>query len=607
MQSMPACWQTFSRRLTAGLRSVLPAWSCALVLGLLFSSWGCAPVYRPPQRSDLFRVQPLPAESALPLDQAVNPYPQFGQLAPPEPASDVAAGGQANAAPQRPLGLEEALQMGLANTGVIRVLDGGGNTVAAGTFYDPDIAEARFRATLAAFDPTLSSAVYSNWINLPPEAVFGPGLAEPTKRDELGFVAALSKPWATGTETRVAYNPPLGYLYLPLGTTSFNPLYTSNTEFSVRQPLLKGAGLAVNKAPIRISQLRRDQVLYETKQAAMASVRSVTEAYLDLYAATAAARAIDEVVPLLERVVHIEQERMAAQRSVRADVAKVESQLRAVRQQGIEAHSAVVQRELKLRNLLGLPPTDGALLTPQTEPLTAPIAVDVAATSTTAMQERPDLIRQRLAVRSREVELLAAKNLGLPQLDAVGLYRWNGVGEQLGDSLDQMFGTQYSDWQTSMTLTVPLGRRAAAAGIRAATVQLCREKALLQQSTHAALHQINALAQEAEYTYRLYGEAAARLQANAEWLDGAKIRYENPPPAGDGRDWLLAALNDYLLALRSQADAATDAQTLLARYNGALARLSEAKGTILNDFNVAWSLSEGVDPVTGSPYGDGVR
>jgi len=66
-------------------------------------------------------------------------------------------------------------------------------------------------------------------------------------------------------------------------------------------------------------------------------------------------------------------------------------------------------------------------------------------------------------------------------------------------------------------------------------------------------------------------------------------------------------LNDYLLALRSQADAATDAQTLLARYNGALARLSEAKGTILNDFNVVWSLSEGVDPVTGSPYGDAVR
>ena len=37
---------------------------------------------------------------------------------------------------------------------------------------------------LAAFDPYVSSSLYANWINLPPDAVFGPGLAEPTKRDE---------------------------------------------------------------------------------------------------------------------------------------------------------------------------------------------------------------------------------------------------------------------------------------------------------------------------------------------------------------------------------------------------------------------------------------
>jgi hypothetical protein len=38
--------------------------------------------------------------------------------------------------------------------------------------------------------------------------------------------------------------------------------------------------------------------------------------------------------------------------------------------------------------------------------------------------------------------------------------------------------------------------------------------------------------------------------------------------------------------LRSQADAAADAQAFLARYNSMLARLSEAKGTILGDSDV---------------------
>jgi hypothetical protein len=65
---------------------------------------------------------------------------------------------------------------------------------------------------------------------------------------------------------------------------------------------------------------------------------------------------------------------------------------------------------------------------------------------------------------------------------------------------------------------------------------------------------------------------------------------ENPPPSGD--DWLLAATNDYLTALRSQADAANDAQTFLARYNGLLARLNEAMGTILGDNDIELDSEE---------------
>ncbi|MCE9604984.1 MAG: TolC family protein [Planctomycetia bacterium] len=562
-----------------------------VVIASLLLQIGCAPTYKPPKRSDYFRAEPLAVEQTPPLHQGFDPYrvadPPIGAETPTMPVPPVVGNGG-----ERPLSLEEAIRFGLGNSGVVRVLDGSGGSVAAATLYDPELADARARIPLAAFDPYVTSSVYSNWINLPPNAVFGPGLAEPTKRDELGFTAALAKPWITGGESRIAYNPPLGYLYLPLGTTSFNPLYTSNTEFSLRQPLLKGAGIDVNKAPIRIAHLQRDQTLYETKQAAMAAVRSITEAYWDLHASTAAAKAIEEVIPLLERVVQIEQERFAAQRSVRADVAKVESQLRAVRQQGIQARSAVVQRELRLRNLLGLPPSDGTCLVLTSQPLQAPATLDMQASTATAMELRPDLIRQRLAVRTRETALLAAKNAGLPQLDAVALYRWNGVGNQLGDALQEMYGTQYTDWQTSMTFTMPLGRRAAAAGIRSAAIQLSREQALLRQATHSAIHQINSLTQEAEYTYRLYAEANARLLANVDWLGGAKIRYENPPPAGESTDWLLAATNDYLSALRSQADAATDTQTFLARYNALLARLNEARGTILTDYGVEWERGE---------------
>jgi outer membrane protein TolC len=576
---------TRRHRLSRGLRD-RNAMRTLLILLLTVQMSGCAPVYRTPKKVDLFRVQP--SKSEAPDQPIVEPkgVPLPDVPPPVDPSEMGSASFEPNAASQeRPLSLEEAIRISLSNSGVVRVLSGSDVTATAATPYDPHIADARLRAAMAVFDPVLTSAVYSNWIDQPPDSVFGPGLAEPTSRDEAGLTGAVSKPWLSGGETRIGYNPPLGYLYIPNPSSgSLNPLYTSNLEFVARQPLLKGAGFGVNKAPIRIAQIRRDQSALETRQAVMASVRSVTEAYWELFAARNAAQVLNEVVPLLQRVAEIEHERMAAQRSVRADVAKAHSELHAVRLQLVELRGAVVQRELRLRNLLGLPPTDGCQIIPTSQPMQAPVGFDPAASIATAQENRPDLLRQQLAVRTRENELVVAKNAGLPQLDAAALYRWNGVGNALDDSLSQMFGTQYQDWQTSMTLSMPLGRRAGAAGIRAATLQLARERAMMQQALHAASHQITSLIQEAAYAHELFSEADARWQANTVWLEGSRIRYENPPPSGD--DWLLAATNDYLLAVRSQADAARSAQSYLSRYNALLARINEARGTILFDANL---------------------
>jgi len=89
------------------------------------------------------------------------------------------------------------------------------------------------------------------------------------------------------------------------------------------------------------------------------------------------------------------------------------------------------------------------------------------------------------------------------------------------------------------------------------------------------------------YLYGQYREADQRLRAADDWLQGARLRYRNPLPiGGDGQNWLLQYLNDYLLALRFRTDSATDAAALLASYNAQLARLEEVKGTLLNYFDI---------------------
>ena len=484
----------------------------------------------------------------------------------------------------RELRLRDAIQCSLSKSDVVMTLESGGVQIDGATHYDPKIEWARSDAARAGFDPKLSASYFGTQVNEPPDSFFGPGISLNTRRDEGDFLASISKPWATGATTSVGYLPPLGYLYFPNGVNNqFNPIYSSSLAFEARQPLLRGAGTKVNLAPLRIAQLRAEQSLWEVKQATLAQVRSVEEAYWDLQAALVTLDAMEFVLPLVTEVVRIERYRAQSERATRADVARATIQSDQFQQQRLRARNGVVEKELRLRNLMGLEVVDGVRLVPVDLPTRESFTLDHAAAVANAIEHRPDLVRQRLGVRIREMEYDIARNGLKPQLDLRAIYRTSGNGQQLDDSLQLMSDFQYSTWTLGLMFSIPLGNRAAKANLRAEEQQLFRERALLRQATQNISFRLMDMIREAETTFAEYELALRRVQNTQEWLRAARIRFSNPPPAGGSQDWLLLALYDYQAALRQQIDATTDAGLLLARYNTQLARIEEAQGILLEN------------------------
>jgi outer membrane protein TolC len=248
--------------------------------------------------------------------------------------------------------------------------------------------------------------------------------------------------------------------------------------------------------------------------------------------------------------------------------------------------SRVMAAELRLRNLMGLPPADGWNLIPTTPPNSQLFEIDTMLALDDALANQPDLVRQRLNIAIRQKELVVAQNGLLPQLDFEALYRMNGLGENLGDALGQMYSNAYADWQLGATFAVPLGRRQAQANLRATELTFARERAMLEQARFTTAHQLGDVLRQIRLDFEQYQEAAQRLKAADEWLSGARVRYQHPLPVGDGQNWLFQFLNDYLLAVRARTDAATDAATLLAGYNADLVRLEQVKGTLLGRYGI---------------------
>ncbi len=456
------------------------------------------------------------------------------------------------------------------------------------TIYDPAISETQVQAALAAFDTTLETSMFWEQDDRPPGTSFLGVFRQPGMRDTATFRSALTKPLATGGQARIAFNT--DYLLVPLprapGVADDKAQYTSNVEFSLRQPLLRGAGVEFNRAPIVIARLQSDQSVWDFKQAVLALTRSVEEGYWNLHSAYVTLRSVEEVIPLAAEVVRIEESRLEFQKAIPADVAQARTQFEEFRQQRVQAMANLLAAEAALRQVLGLPPADGRRIVPKDDPLDVPVRVDWAATVTAALENRPEIVRERLAVRVRELQLLIARNGLRPQLDAEGLWRVNGLGQALDDAIDVITDDKFTDWQLGVTLRIPLGFRREAADVQRAQLELDKENAILRERVHETAHTLNNIVQNIDALYEQYQAARARRQASREWAQGARIRFENPPPAAEGQDALLNALNIYLQALRSSTAGATDVASLLSRYNTELARLEEAKGTLLAANNI---------------------
>lgn len=502
------------------------------------------------------------------------------------------------------LKLSQAIALALNQTGIVRVESGGTVSASDATAFDVEATAADVDAATADFDAVFDSRLFGGQFEKPPNAFFGPGLAQPLLRNEAIWNAGVSKKLETGGRFRVGFTPQPSYLFFPGDDSSgFNPRYKGEVELGLVQPLMRGASRAVNLAPIQITQTQLDQSKWAFKQAAMAAVRSTVNAYWDLYVAQSAVRYWEGIVPQVQEVVRIQEQSYRAKWVIEADVAKARTELFSVRQTLVELKTEVVASEIRLRSLLGAPSTATGMVTPITLPIEKYPEVRPEEALETAFCYHPDLVRRRLDLRIRRLEQSVAENNTLPNFDVTALYRANGLGETLGDSLQQLATNEFSDWELGLVYSVPIGRRQQSARVRGIERKLIRDGALLRQELLTISYRLKEITQQMKLAEQGKREASSRLQEAEKWVQGAQLRYRNAGPDDTSASSFLQNLNEYLRALETRVEAAIDRTQFAARYNQLATELEEVQGTILESYNVAFSDDPCQQGPTLSPQG----
>ncbi len=460
------------------------------------------------------------------------------------------------------LSLEEAIRLGLSQSEVMRDLQARviTNPASAATLYDPAIAESNpqfgVEAALSQFDPVWTASVSGTHVDQPlnVQPVFG--LVPVSQQQLMNAQTQLSKRAATGALFNLRNITDYSATNQP--TNRFPSAWTNNVEAEMRQPLLQGAGVNFNRIAgpgatpgfffangVVLARITADVAQHDFERSVIVYLSDVENAYWELsfaYRNLDAARAARDAALETWRRVHAlylvgrvggeaENEAQAREQLFTFE-AQVQDALA-----GSTATAGVFASERRLRRLLRLPQTDGRLIRPSDEPLAAQVTFDWAQLVNEAVVRRVELRRQRLQIRSREMQMVAARNFLLPQLDAVALYRWRGFGDDLtgagspgSQPFNSAFGTlfdgNYQDWSTGLQFSMPLGFRRAMANMRNVRLQIAREQAILRDEEEQVAFELSNAMADSDRAFTLVQTNLNRRKAAQEQVAAVQAAYD---------------------------------------------------------------------------------
>lgn len=531
------------------------------------------------------------------------------------------------------ISIEEAIQLALANSKVMRDL--GGAVVRAPattrTTLDPAIAETdpRFgiEAALSDFDAQwLTSSFWERNDRALNNEFFGGG-TRLLQQDVGVFQTAITKRAVTGSRFTIRHNVDYDANNAP-GNRFFSA-WNANVEAEIRHPFLQGSGVQFNRVAgldatpgvydgVLIARLNADVALTDFELAVRDLVSNVENAYWDLYFGY---RVLDAKVKSRDAALDTWRATRARFEAGRVggeayNEAQAREQFFRFQQDTQNALSGepyestrnwngqpsgsfrptggVLLAERRLRLLMGLPPSDvsasGAckLLRPADEPFLAKIDFDWCQVANEAASRRPELRRQKWQIRRRELELMASKNFLLPRLDGVGRYRWRGFGDdlfpigaappppdtQFDGAYSNLTGGDFQEWQLGFELSVPIGFRQAHVAARNAELLLARERALLKDQQREVIHEAADAIAEMDRAFTVMQTSYNRLVATKDQLESVKARYEEEK--GD------VPLDLYLESQRRLVEGETEYFLNRARYVLAAKNVHFVKGTLLD-------------------------
>ena len=395
----------------------------------------------------------LAALALLVSTQGVAPQaPQSGELRPPQVEGEVIG-----------LSLQDALTIAVRRDLGLKLQE-----------LASEIARHDYEGSYGVFDPVF--ATRAGYADSETEAFSTLQGAAVIEEESWSVDTSLLYPLSTGGD--------LSLNYLLAETETNSQLVQSSASattdiisLNFNQPLLRGAGSTYTHSEQREANLSYRKELADYRLTEIDLQRSVADAYWDLVAAGAELDVARESLALGEAQLDQNQRRLDAGVGTEVEVLQSEADLATRREDLIEREMAVGDAAdlLKLRLFPG---TNVIYWSAEIEPTTElpEIRIDDVPTwqaaAQVALEQRPDLARERLEIEAAEERLLRAKSEQRALLDFNLGTSARGFDASRQEAFEDALGWDFPTHTAALTFSYPIGNRTAESAERAARAEL---------------------------------------------------------------------------------------------------------------------------------------
>lgn len=280
--------------------------------------------------------------------------------------------------------------------------------------------------TIDSLDPTLTGTVRFEHATTPQASSFITGSAVAQQNTTTGDFT-YTQGFSTGSLLQVIYN---NSRFTSNSTrSSLNPALQSNFSVTVRQHLLQGFGWASNRRFIIIARDVKRETEESFRQQISFTVSQVQDIYWDLVAAYEDVRVKERSLALAEKTLSDNKKQVEIGTMAPISVVQAQSTVAQDQQTLLSSRSTLQLQQLFMKNAISrnmvagsalmraeIIPSDTVIVPEQDAP------VDVEALIQRALDNRPDIIEQRINLKDRRLSIASVRNSLRPSVDLVGFY-----------------------------------------------------------------------------------------------------------------------------------------------------------------------------------------